>query len=37
LIAAIARSLGLAVATRNERDFDACGIEIFNPWQATPQ
>ena len=31
-IAAIARSHGMAVATRNVRDFEEMGIEIFNPW-----
>ena len=33
-IAAIARSRGAAVATRNIRDFEHCGIEIINPWTA---
>ena len=31
-IAAIARSRGMAVATRNVRDFDDMGIELFDPW-----
>lgn len=31
-IAAIARSSGAAVATRNERDFQGCGINVINPW-----
>jgi predicted nucleic acid-binding protein len=31
-IAAIARSRGAALATRNVADFDRCGIEIVNPW-----
>ena len=31
-IAAIARSVGAAVATRNEVDFDGCGIDVINPW-----
>ena len=31
-IAAIARSRGMAVATRNIRDFEDMGIDIFNPW-----
>jgi predicted nucleic acid-binding protein len=31
-IAAIARSRGAALATRNVLDFDECGIEIVNPW-----
>lgn len=33
-IAAIARSRGAAVATRNAKDFDECGVEIINPWKA---
>ncbi len=31
-IAAIARSRGLAVVTRNVRDFEDTGIEIVDPW-----
>ena len=31
-IAAIARSRGMAVATRNVRDFDDMGIDIIDPW-----
>jgi len=31
-IAAIARSTGAAVATRNVGDFEGCGIELVNPW-----
>ena len=31
-IAAIARRAGAALATRNVSDFDACGIELINPW-----
>jgi len=31
-IAAIARTHGAAVATRNVRDFDDCGIAIVSPW-----
>ena len=31
-IAAIARSRGMAVATRNIGDFDNIGIEIIDPW-----
>lgn len=34
LIAAIARSRGAAVATRNSKDFEACGIDVINPWDA---
>ena len=33
-IAAIARSRGLAVATRNVRDFKDTGVQIVNPWEA---
>lgn len=32
MIAAIARSIHAAVATRNTRDFEHCGISIVNPW-----
>ena len=32
-IAAIARANGAAVATRNLRDFEGCGIDIIDPWQ----
>ena len=31
-IAAIARSRGMAVATRNVRDFEDMGIELLDPW-----
>jgi predicted nucleic acid-binding protein len=31
-IAAIARSRGFALATRNVRDFAGCGINLINPW-----
>ncbi len=31
-IAAIAQARGMAVATRNVRDFEDMGIEISNPW-----
>ncbi len=33
-IAAIARSRAAAVATRNTRDFEDCGILLSNPWKA---
>lgn len=33
-IAAIARSRGAAIATRNSDDFEDCGIVIVNPWVA---
>lgn len=32
MIAAIALSREAAVATRNTRDFDGCGVRIVNPW-----
>ncbi len=31
-IAAITRSRGAAVATRNTSDFTGCGIQVVNPW-----
>jgi predicted nucleic acid-binding protein len=34
LIAAIARSRGASLATRNIKDFDGCGIDVVNPWTA---
>ncbi len=33
-IAAIARSRGAKLATRNVPDCEGCGIEIVNPWDA---
>jgi predicted nucleic acid-binding protein len=33
-IASIARSRSAILATRNTRDFDACGIELIDPWSA---
>ena len=32
-IAAIARSRGASLATRNVPDFEGCGVEIVNPFQ----
>ncbi len=32
LIAAIAKSRGLPIATRNVDDFAECGIDLINPW-----
>ncbi|TNC66395.1 type II toxin-antitoxin system VapC family toxin [Rubellimicrobium roseum] len=32
MIAAIARSQGLQVATRNTGDFEGTGVEVVNPW-----
>ena len=31
-IAAIARSGGLAIATRNTSDFEECGVDLINPF-----
>ncbi len=31
-IAAIARSHGAAIATRDLRDFAGCGVELIDPW-----
>lgn len=33
-IAAIARSNGASIATRNVADFEGCGIKIIDPWSA---
>lgn len=33
-IAAIALSQGAALATRNLRDFEGCGVELIDPWSA---
>ncbi len=33
-IAAIARSRGMAVATRNVRDFESIEVEVVDPWTA---
>lgn len=32
-IAAIARSTGALVATRNVVDFEGCGLDLVNPWK----
>jgi toxin FitB len=32
VIAALTRSRGAALATRNSRDFEGCGIVVVNPW-----
>lgn len=32
MIAAMTRSRGAALATRNRSDFEHCGIQIVNPW-----
>jgi len=33
LIAATAYVHGLAIATRNTRDFEGCAVRLLNPWQ----
>ena len=33
LIAGTARANGLAVATRNVRDFDGLGLDVIDPWR----
>jgi predicted nucleic acid-binding protein len=33
-IAAIARSRGASLATRNTGHFEQCGVRLINPWQA---
>jgi predicted nucleic acid-binding protein len=33
LIAAIAKSRGLPIATRNSDDFAGCDVALMNPWQ----
>ena len=35
-IAAIARSRGAALVTRDVPDFEGCGVEIVNPWASRP-
>lgn len=35
-IAAIARSRGARVATRNVDDFEDCGVAVIDPWGAGP-
>jgi len=34
MIAAITLSREAALATRNTRDFEGCGIRVINPWTA---
>lgn len=36
-IAAIARASRFAVATRNVRGFEACGVELVNPFESGPR
>ena len=33
LLGATAAQYGLALVTRNERDFDGFGLEVINPWR----
>lgn len=33
-IAAIVRACGASIATRNVSDFEGCGIDVINPWDA---
>lgn len=35
-IAAIASVHDAVLATRNTSDFEACGLSLFNPWNAAP-
>jgi predicted nucleic acid-binding protein len=37
MIAAIARSRGATVATRDSGDFRDCGIRVVNPWLVDPE
>lgn len=32
MIAAVARSRGASLATRNVKDFDGCGVQVIDPW-----
>ncbi len=32
MMAAMARSRGAGLATRNVKDFEDCGVDIINPW-----
>jgi len=32
-IAAIAKSRGANISTRNEKDFTKCGVKVINPWK----
>ena len=36
LIAAIALANGFAVATRDTNPFEAAGVSVINPWEASP-
>jgi predicted nucleic acid-binding protein len=32
MIAGMARSRGAGIATRNAKDFEACGVDVVDPW-----
>lgn len=34
MIVSLARLRGAILATRNEKDFENCGVEVVNPWKA---
>jgi hypothetical protein len=34
MVAAIARSQGATIVTRNVADFSGCGVDVIDPWQA---
>jgi len=36
MTAAITKSRGAMLATRNTKDFVDCGIELINPWEISP-
>jgi predicted nucleic acid-binding protein len=36
MIAAVARSQGATIVTRNVADFDASGVTVINPWDLRP-
>ncbi|MFU8897223.1 MAG: type II toxin-antitoxin system VapC family toxin [Gammaproteobacteria bacterium] len=36
MIAAIVKTAGARLATRNSRDFEECGIALANPWRGSP-
>lgn len=35
MIAAVAKSRGASLATRNVKDFIECGVTVINPWSTT--
>ncbi|PJM74056.1 VapC toxin family PIN domain ribonuclease [Bifidobacterium primatium] len=37
MIAAMARSRGAAVATRNVKNFEGTGVDVVNPWGSTAE